>query len=117
MLRVYCSRPRVVYRGCDCAFLSKAGRVDTSCLADERVPSSMSRVYTECPDSADVLLRQEPDEEEDEQEDGCNDKEGDGDDEETNEGYSERQLSVRWRPRRVLKLIKAPALLHWSLSL
>jgi hypothetical protein len=55
--------------------------------------------------------------EEDEQEDGGNDKEGDGDDEETNEGYSERQRSVRWRPRRVLKLIKAPALLHWSLSL
>jgi hypothetical protein len=58
-------------------------------LADESLPLNMSRVYAECPDSANVLLRHEPDEEEDEEEDGGNDKEGDGDDEETNDGYSE----------------------------
>jgi hypothetical protein len=36
----------------------------------------MSRVYAECPDSADVLLRPEPDEDEDEEDDEGNDKEG-----------------------------------------
>ena len=59
------------------------------------VPLSMSRIYSECADSApsdwavvaDVVVREEPDEEEDEEED-----EGDGkedDDEDDDDGYSE----------------------------
>ncbi|MFZ0286860.1 MAG: hypothetical protein WAL32_16655 [Terriglobales bacterium] len=46
----------------------------------------MRRIRPECRDSADVLLRQEPDEEEDEEEDEGDDKEDDDDDD---EGYSE----------------------------
>jgi len=61
----------------------------------------MSRIHPECPDSdpsdrsvaADVLLRQEPAEEEDEEEDegdGDGDgKEDDDDDDEGDDGYSE----------------------------
>ena len=48
----------------------------------------MSRIHPECPDSTDVLLRQEPAEEEDEEEDEGDRKEGD-EDEETDDGYSE----------------------------
>jgi hypothetical protein len=49
------------------------------------VPLDMSRIHPECRDSTDVLLRQEPVEEEDEEED-----EGDGkEDDEDDEGYSE----------------------------
>jgi hypothetical protein len=47
----------------------------------------MSRIHPECPDSTDVLLRQEP-AEEDEEEDEGDGKEDDEDDEE-DEGYSE----------------------------
>ena len=54
----------------------------------------MSRIYPECPDShpsdwpvaADVLFRQDPDEEEDEEEDEGDDNEDDDDDD---DGYSE----------------------------
>ena len=64
----------------------------------EGVPSDMSRIHPECPDSdssdrsvaADVLLRQEPAEEEEEEEDegdGCDEE--DDDDDETDDGYSE----------------------------
>ena len=57
----------------------------------------MNRIHPECPDSdpsdrsADVLFRQQPDEEEDEEEDeGDGDgKENDDDDEEDDDGYSE----------------------------
>jgi len=58
----------------------------------------MSRIHPECPESdrfdrsvaADVLFRQEPDEEEDEEEDEGDGKEDDGDDDdETDDGYSE----------------------------
>jgi hypothetical protein len=56
----------------------------------------MSRVRPECPDpnpfdrseAADVLFRQEPDEEEDEEEDEGDRKEDD-EDEDTDDGYSE----------------------------
>jgi hypothetical protein len=61
----------------------------------------MSRIFPQCLDEnlsdrsaqADVLLRQEPDEEEDEEDEGDrkesdDDKEGD-DDEDTDDGYSE----------------------------
>jgi hypothetical protein len=58
------------------------------------VPSSMSRMHPECPDSgpsdqwaADVLLREEPDEEEDEEEDDG--RTDDDDDDENDDGYSE----------------------------
>jgi hypothetical protein len=60
------------------------------------VPLDMSRIHRECLDSdpsdrsvaADVLFRQEPDEEEDEEEDKGDDKEDDNDDDEDN-SYSE----------------------------
>jgi hypothetical protein len=48
----------------------------------------MSRIHPECSDSTDVLLRQEPAEEEDEEEDEADGKEDDEDDEK-DEGYSE----------------------------
>jgi hypothetical protein len=48
----------------------------------------MSRIHPECPYSTDVLLRQEPAEEEDEEEDEADGKEDDEDDEK-DEGYSE----------------------------
>ena len=59
----------------------------------EGVPSDMSRIHPECPDSdpsdrsvaADVLLRQEPAEEEDEEDD----EEDEDDDTDDDEGYSE----------------------------
>jgi hypothetical protein len=62
-----------------------------------RVPLDMSRIYPECHDSypsdrsvpADVLLRQEPVEEEDEEEDESDDKEDDDDDDKGDDGYSE----------------------------
>jgi hypothetical protein len=54
----------------------------------EGVPLNMSRINPECPDSADVLLRQEPDEEEDEEEDEGDGKEDD-DEDDGDEGYSE----------------------------
>jgi hypothetical protein len=38
------------------------------------VPLNMSRIHPECPDSTDVLLRQEPAEEEDEEEDEADGK-------------------------------------------
>jgi hypothetical protein len=58
----------------------------------------MSRIHPECPDSdpydrwvaADVLVRQEPDEEEEEDEgDGTEDND-EGDDDKNDDGYSER---------------------------
>jgi hypothetical protein len=57
----------------------------------------MSRIYPECHYShpsdrsvpADVLLRQEPVEEEDEEEDESDDKDGDDDDDKGDDGYSE----------------------------
>jgi hypothetical protein len=57
----------------------------------------MSRIHPECPDSdlsdrsvaADVLLRQEPDEEEDEEEDEGDGKEDDDGDDKDDDGYSE----------------------------
>jgi len=57
----------------------------------------MSRIHPECPNSglsdrsvaADVLLRQEPDEEEDEEEDEDDGKEDEDDDGKDDEGYSE----------------------------
>ena len=52
------------------------------------VPLDMSRINPECPDSTDVLLRQEPAEEEDDEEDEGEGKEDDEDDEK-DEGYSE----------------------------
>jgi hypothetical protein len=48
----------------------------------------MSRIHPECPDSADVQLRQEP-EEEDEEEDEGDGKEDDDDGEKDDDGYSE----------------------------
>jgi hypothetical protein len=53
----------------------------------EGVPLNMSRTNPECPDSADVLLRQEPDEEEDGEEEG--DGKEDDDEDDGDEGYSE----------------------------
>jgi hypothetical protein len=57
----------------------------------------VSRIHPECPDSdpsdrlaaADVLLRQEPAEEEDEKEDEGDGKEDDDDDYKDDDGYSE----------------------------
>jgi hypothetical protein len=57
----------------------------------------MSRIHPECPNSdlsdrsvaADVLLRQEPDEEEDEEEDEGDGKEDEDNDGKDDEGYSE----------------------------
>ncbi len=57
----------------------------------------MSRIYPECSDSdpsdrsvaADVLLRKEPDSEEDEEEDEGDGKEDDDDDGKNDDGYSE----------------------------
>jgi hypothetical protein len=57
----------------------------------------MSRIHPECPDSyssdrlvaADVLLRQEPEEEEGEEEDQGDGKEDDDDDGKDDDGYSE----------------------------
>jgi hypothetical protein len=49
----------------------------------------MGRIHPECADSADVLLRQEPDEEEDEEEDNGKEKEDGDDGVETDDGYSE----------------------------
>jgi len=57
----------------------------------------MSRIHPECADSesldrsvtADVHLRQEPNEEEDEEEDENDGKEDDDDGDETDDGYSE----------------------------
>jgi len=48
----------------------------------------MSRIHPECPDSTDVLLRQKPAAEEDDEEDEGEGKELDEDDEK-DEGYSE----------------------------
>lgn len=50
----------------------------------------MSRIHPECPDSGpwDVLVRQEPDEDEDEDEEEDDGEESD-DDDETDDGYSE----------------------------
>jgi hypothetical protein len=61
------------------------------------VPLGMSRIHPECPDSeppgrsvaADVLLRQEPAEEEDEEEDEGDGKEDDEDADKDDDGYSE----------------------------
>ncbi len=60
------------------------------------VTFSMSRMNPECRDSrpsdrlsADVLLLEEPDEEEDEEEDENDGKEDDDDGDETDDGYSE----------------------------
>jgi hypothetical protein len=58
------------------------------CQADEAYHWTMSRTYSECPDSADVVLRQEPDEEEDEEEDEGDGEEGD-DADDRDDGYSE----------------------------
>jgi len=52
------------------------------------VPLDMSRIYSEFPDATDVLLRQEPAEEEDEEEDQGDGKEDDEVDEK-DDGYSE----------------------------
>jgi hypothetical protein len=57
----------------------------------------MSRIRRECPDSdppdrsvaADVLMRQEPYDEEEEEEDEGNGKDDEDDDEENEDGYSE----------------------------
>jgi hypothetical protein len=46
----------------------------------------MNRIHPGCPDSADVLLRQEPAEEEDE---GDGKEKEDDDDDDTDDGYSE----------------------------
>jgi hypothetical protein len=61
------------------------------------VPLGMGRIHPECPDSdssdrsaADVLLRQEPDEEEDGEEDEGEGKEDDDDEDKDDDGYSER---------------------------
>jgi hypothetical protein len=67
------------------------------CQGLRGLPLDMSRIHPECPGSgpsdrlvvADVLLRQEPAEEEDEEEDEGDGKEDDEDADEDDDGYSE----------------------------
>ena len=71
--------------------------VRCGCQGVRGVRLDMSRIYPECPDSdpsdrsvaANVLLRQEPDGEEDEEEDEGDGKEDDDNDDKDDDGYSE----------------------------